>query len=134
MSYQAVWWRLFQAPNASNWSNILTLVRLLFTLPVSNGKLERVFSTLKLIKVDKRSLLSNDSLDDLLMLNTDRVPLKEFEPDRSIHMWWNAKRRRPNQQPRKEYQKKSSSSVGESDEEDGNDFPSLLCGPGPNLP
>ncbi len=83
MGYQAVWWRLFHAPNSSNWSNILTLVRLLFTLPVSNGKLERVFSTLKLIKVDKRSLLSNDSLDDLLVLNTDQVPMKDFEPDQS---------------------------------------------------
>ena len=78
MGYQAVWWRLFHAPNAEEWLNCLTLVRLLLTLPVSNGKLERVFSMLKVLKVDKRSLLGNDTLDNLLVLNTDLVPLQEF--------------------------------------------------------
>ena len=105
MGYQAVWWRLFHAPNASEWCNALTLVRLLLTLPVSNGKLERIFSTLKVIKVDKRSLLGNDTLDDLLVLNTDRISLKDFNPDRSIRVWWNAKARWPNQHPRKDYKK-----------------------------
>ena len=121
MGYQALWWRLSHAPNASDWSNILTLVRLLFTLPVSNGKLERVFSTLKLIKLGKRSLLANDMLDDLLVPNTDCVPLKEFKPDRSIHMWWNAKTRRPNQHPRKVYKKKSVD--GDEGDSDTNDSP-----------
>jgi len=68
------------APNALEWSNILTLVGLLFTLPVSNGKLERIFSTLKILKVDKQSSLGNDLLDDLLVLNTDCISLKEFSP------------------------------------------------------
>ena len=45
MGYKAVWWRLFHAPNAMEWSNILTLARLLLTLPVSNGKLESVLNT-----------------------------------------------------------------------------------------
>ena len=107
MGYQAVWWRLFHAPNATEWYNCLTLARLLLTLPVSNGKLERIFSTLKVIKVDKRSLLGNDTLDDLLVLNTDLIPLKNFNPDPSITMWWKAKTRQPNQRQRKEYKKKS---------------------------
>ena len=107
MGYQAVWWRLFHAPNATEWYNCLTLARLLLTLPVSNGKLERIFSTLKVIKVDKRSLLGNDTLDDLLVLNTDLIPLKNFNPDPSITMWWKAKTRRPNQRQRKEYKKQS---------------------------
>ena len=84
--YQSVRWRLYHAPNASSWSNILQLVRLLLTLPVSNGKLERVFSTFRLIKVDKRSSLGNKLLDDLLVLNSDRVPLKSFNADHSISL------------------------------------------------
>ena len=40
MEYQSVWWRLFHAPNSSQWSNVLMLSSLLFSLPVSNGKLE----------------------------------------------------------------------------------------------
>ena len=84
MGYQAVWWRIFHALNAEEWFNCLTLVRLLLTLPVLNGKLERIFSTLKVLKVDRRSLLGNDTLDDLLVINNDPISLQEFNPDRSI--------------------------------------------------
>ena len=41
--YRAVWWRLFHAPCASEWVNILILAELLLSLPASNGNLERVF-------------------------------------------------------------------------------------------
>ena len=123
MDYQSVWWRLFHAPTASSWSNILQLVRLIFTLPVSNGKLERVFSTLKLIKVDKRSSLGNDLLDDLLVLNTDRVPLKDFNADESISLWWRDKVRRPNQRPRKEYEARCKSVQDDNSDEDSNSEP-----------
>ncbi len=58
-TYQTVWWKLFQSPTATDWANVLILAQLLFTLPVSNGKLERVFSTMKNIKVEKRSCLGN---------------------------------------------------------------------------
>ena len=91
----------------STWFKCLTLARLLLTLLVSNGKLEQVFSTLKVLKVDKRSVLGNNTLDDLLVLNTDHIPLKEFDPDRSIRLWWTSKKRRVIQGPRKEYQRKS---------------------------
>lgn len=96
LDYKAVWWRLFNAPNAnSDWPNILILTRLLFTLPASNGKVERIFSTLKLLKCDKRSSMGNDTLEDLLALNADYIPMKDVNPDDSIQKWWNAKCRRP---------------------------------------
>lgn len=41
----------------------------------------------------------NDTLDDLLLLNADKMPLAQFNPDRGIT-------RRPNQSSRKEYSKK----------------------------
>ena len=69
LDYHSVWWKLFHAPNSAEWANVLVLGELLFSLPASNGKLERVFSTLGTIKVDRRSLLTNESLDDLLLLN-----------------------------------------------------------------
>ena len=105
LGYQEVWWRLFHSPCAEQWSNILTLAELLFSLPASNGKLERCFSTLKLIKADRRCSLSNDTLDDLLILNTDRVPLQDFNPGAAIDLWWKSKIRRLNQPPRKQYAK-----------------------------
>ena len=76
--YQAVWWTLFHSPNASDWKNVLTLARLLFSLPVSNGKLERVFSTLKNIKQSKRSAMSNELLDDLLCINVEKLLLESL--------------------------------------------------------
>ena len=93
--YHLVWWRLFHDPNSAEWSNALILAELLFSLPASNGKLERVFSTLATIKVDKHSRLNNKSLDDLLLLNSTRIPIASFEPDPSIDLWWSAKARRP---------------------------------------
>ena len=66
-----------------------------------------VFSTLKVLKVDRRSLLGDDTLDNLLVLNTDHISLKELDADRSIRLWWTSKERRVNQCPKKEYQRKS---------------------------
>ena len=114
MDYRAVWWRIFHAPTASEWSNIRILVELLFSLPASNGKLERVFSQMNVIKTNKRSLLSNESLDDLLLLSTDSVPLKEFCPDAAIDLWWKDKLRRPNQKKRREYMKRTNTTVDSS--------------------
>ena len=51
LDYHSVWWRLFHAPNSAEWSNALILAELLFSLPASNGKLERVFSTLATIRL-----------------------------------------------------------------------------------
>ena len=50
--YQVVWWKLFNAVDAKKWSNILSLVELLFCLPMANGRVERIFSQLKLIKTE----------------------------------------------------------------------------------
>ena len=48
--YTIIWWKIFSASDAKKWTNILSVVELLFCLSVSNGHLERVFSQLKLIK------------------------------------------------------------------------------------
>ena len=107
LEYRSVWWRLFNAPSKSDWQNALVLVELLFSLPASYGTVERVFSMSKVIKTDKRSILSGEFFDDLLLLNTDKVPLTSFVADQAIDLWWTDKIRRPNQRPRKKYKKHS---------------------------
>ena len=62
------------------------------------------FSVLKLIKVD-RSSLGNDTLKDLLTLNTDGRSMENFNPDPYIDLWWQAKIRTPDQKKRKVYKK-----------------------------
>ena len=61
-----IWWKLFNAANASKWGNALSLVEFLFCFPMANGRLERVFSSLKLIKTDRRNRLGEDRLDHLV--------------------------------------------------------------------
>ena len=84
LEYHSVWWRFFPVPSSAEWMNVLVL---LFSLPASNGKLERVFSIVGTIKVDKRSLLTNKFLDDLLLLNSDKVPLEKLDSNPSIDLW-----------------------------------------------
>ena len=47
---------------------------------------ERLFSQMKVAKTKKRSLLSNEALDDLLTITSARVPLKEFSPDEAVDL------------------------------------------------
>ena len=109
LDYRAVWWRLLNAPSASDWINVLTLAELLFSLPASNEKLERIFSQLNIIESNKKTSLTNDTLDDLLMVSTMGSPLEEFNPDKAIDLWWGDKIRRPMQKKRKLYEKQGAS-------------------------
>ena len=65
LEYRAGWWHLFHAPVASEW---LTLVELSFSLPASNGVVERVFFQVNEIKMKKRCSLLNESFDDRLVI------------------------------------------------------------------
>ena len=63
--YRSSWWRLFNSPDAADWENALKPVELLFTLPASNGKVERMFSLMGLAKTEKMSSMQSATLDDL---------------------------------------------------------------------
>ena len=110
LEYRAVWWRLFHAPDASEWANAMVLIELLFSLPASNGKVERVFSELNVIKSNKRVHLNNDTLDDLLTISASNETLEDFDPDPAVNLWWNDKVRRPNQKQRRPYKKRQTES------------------------
>ena len=89
-----VWWKLFNCPNAKDWVNILGLVELLFSLPMSNGHVERVFSQLKVIKTDRRTCLGENRLDSLLRIATTAPPLSQWDASRAVELWWNDRKRR----------------------------------------
>jgi len=76
-SYKVISWKLFNAPVASRWKNVLVLVELLYCFPVAvaDGTLERVFSQLKQIKDDFRCSLKEDTLDKLLRIAVEAPPL-----------------------------------------------------------
>ena len=94
-NYTTIWWKLFNAVDASKWQNILRVVELLFCLPLTNGRLERLFSQLKLIKSDRRSSLGENRLDQLLRITVDAPPLSKWDASGAVQLWWEDKTRRP---------------------------------------
>ena len=125
-SYQKIWYRLHTATDVEKWRNILTLSDLVFSLPFSNGQVERMFSMMKIIKTDRTSLHTS-TLSDLLEIQVEGPPLAKFSPDRAVKLWWDDCKttRRVNQAPRKEYRPRTtsteSSSCGPSSSEASSD-------------
>ena len=96
--YKIVWWKLYNAVDAKKWSNVLAIIELLFCLPIANGRVERVFSQLKLIKNSRRTCLGEDTLDQLLRIdiNVEGPPLADWDATRALELWWREKTRRVN--------------------------------------
>lgn len=74
---------------------MLAIIELLFCLPMANGRLERVYSQLKLIKNDRRTCLKEDTLDRLLQINVEGPPLSDWD---TSELWLKEKVWRVNQQ------------------------------------
>ena len=89
-----IWWKLYNAPVSKEWSNILGLGELLFSLSMSNGHLERIFSQLKLIKTNRSTGLGEGRLDSLLRIVTTGPPLSEWDASGAVQLWWSVKKRR----------------------------------------
>ena len=71
------------------------------------------------IRLERRSCLSSSclssqTLDDLLLIKNNEIPLSKFSPDPCIDLWWQAKIRRPAQKERKKYKPRQSESTGQS--------------------
>ena len=83
---------------------------LVFSLPFSNGQVERIFSMM-IIKTEGRTSLHNGTLSDLLEIQVEGPPLAAFSPDRAVKLWWDDCKttRRVNQAPRKEYRPRATS-------------------------
>ena len=96
--YKVIWWKLFNAVDAKGWTNVLAIIELLFCLPMANGRLERVFSQLKLIKNDRRTCLKEDTLDQLVRINVEGPPLSNWDASGAFELWMKEKVRRVNQQ------------------------------------
>ena len=106
--YRATWYKLFHSSRIVNWQNILLVVRLLFSLPVSNAATERFFSTLKRVKSSKRASLSQPTLLSILRITTEGPPLKKYDATNAVLAWHEDKVRRPNQKTQRSYKKRRS--------------------------
>lgn len=87
---------MYTCADTPKWSNILSLVELIFVIPLPNGHVERCFSQLKLTKSDRRSCLKQDRLDNLLRIRIEGPPLHKWNSDNAIHLLWGDKTCRVN--------------------------------------
>lgn len=94
-SYSDLWQILLSKDSyKSDFSNVLHLVRIMLTLPISSAECERAFSAQKRIKSHVRSCLSVQRLSDLILISSEGPELAEFDPQKSVNKWMsNGKRR-----------------------------------------
>jgi len=108
----------------------MLLIRLLFCLPVSNATVERFFGSFKRVKTGRRSTLSQQTTEDILMIMTEGPPLEDYDATQAVHLWHSTKSRRLNQKSRKSYKKRTSTkpriSLSDSDSDDLIEEPSTL--------
>ena len=116
--YKIVWWKLFNSFDSKKWGNVLAVVALLFCLPFANGRVEKVFSQLKLIKNNRRTCLKEDTLDHLLRINTEGPPLADWDANHALELWLSDKTCRVNQKDFRSQPTRSAPTGDESEEEE----------------
>ena len=102
-AYKKTWKLLFNCCYSGKWKNILLLITLLFSVPVCNAKLERLFSHLRRVKNDFRSSLGEHRLTNILRILEEGPALGSFDVSAVVHLWQSQKVRRPNQKRRAPY-------------------------------
>ena len=127
--YRNVWYSLCTCPDSRKWPNALILCELAFSLPFSNGRVEQIFSSMKILKTSRRTNMQGDTLNDLLEIYVEGPPLSSFCPDEAIELWWHdcTTSRRPSQQPRKDYRPRNPESSHHSGDTVDTEEGSLLA-------
>ena len=74
------------------------MIKLLFTVPVSNAKLKRMFSKLKRAKTNFRCSLDVKRLESILRIMDEGTGWETFDPMPVIKKWSTVKVRRTNEE------------------------------------
>ncbi|KAG1667874.1 Coronin-7 [Nymphon striatum] len=87
ITYQVPRRRVNDGLPTEDYSNILSLVDLILSLPVKSAECERVFSNMKLVKSDWRSVLKSKNLSDQLMVILATNDIDQYDPLPAIRLW-----------------------------------------------
>ena len=68
VSYLVRWRKIFTATRGKGWSNLVLMIKLFFTVAVSNAKLERMFPELKRVKTNFRCPLGVKRFENNLII------------------------------------------------------------------
>ena len=93
--FENVNWKQIHRRFGKEYAQALGLFDLILSMPATSMACERGFSHLKLIKSDRRTLMSEKTLSNSLMIKLEGPTIQEFNPDRAIELWFNKCERRP---------------------------------------
>lgn len=118
-SYRKVWYTLHTCPDARKWPNLLSLCELAFSLPFTTSRVEQMFSMLNTIKTKRRTSLHTSTLCDLLEVTVEGPAPSDFDANAAVDQWWKecCTTRRVNQNPRKEYRPRTTTSDTAAEED-----------------
>ena len=74
-------------PSVCNIQSILILVNIMYAISVSSAAAERGFSDMNLTKTKLRSVLEQDSINNLMTITINGPDMKDFKPDSAICHW-----------------------------------------------
>ena len=112
--YLHVWRRIFDSSQRNEWSMVLILVELLFTIPISNAKMDRLFSLMNRVKTATRATLSESTLNNLITIRAKGPELREYDPSPASESWLSSAHCRPNQKTRKEYKSQGAAKMSKA--------------------
>ena len=75
------------ASNSDNLSSILSIVEVMMVLSVSTAVCETSFSTMNRIKTSLKTNMTQEVLQDLMMVSTTSASIKDFSPQEAISIW-----------------------------------------------
>ena len=88
------------------------MIRLLFTVPVSNAKFERMFSKLKHVKTNFHCSLAVKRLENILRIMKEGISWETLDPMSAIKKWSiDTVRRTPEEKGSRSYKPRNSAKV-----------------------
>ena len=72
---------------APKFKHILPLIEIMLSISMSTATVERGFSVMNVVKDETRTLLGNDTLNDLVEIKVNGVSLDDFTPESAILHW-----------------------------------------------
>ena len=81
------WSDVYSAFSSMGVDNILALLDLINSLPPTSVINETAFNQMKLMKSDRRHCLSNNHLNDCMLIRIESQAIKDFDPSDPIEKW-----------------------------------------------
>ena len=73
---------------------LMTMIKIVLTIPISTASVERFFSTLKLVKTHIRTAMGDERLSNLMLMATEPTFVKNVDLESLVDMFAEKKPRR----------------------------------------